>query len=453
MEVELRSLIAASAPDARLPSVRSLMARHRASPVTVQRIVDRLVREGRVVSRPGSGVYVASRAALGRIDTAGQAPALGDAPWRDVVARVFRPPPPGAIDLASGYGDAELEPTALLRQAFGRASRRSGVYGRTELAGNPELRAWFATASGLPYSPRNVLVAPGGQAALSTVIRALVRPGGALVVETPTYFGVIAIARAAGIRLVPLPTDAHGLRTDLLDRVPRDPPPRAVYVQPCWANPTGSVLAPERREALVAWARRVGAFVIEDDYARDLDLDPAGRPPLPLAAEAPDCVIYLRTLTKLIAASVRVCAVAAHGPVLDRLAAAAGVDHWFTSGIVQEAALELVRSRGWPAHVARVQRILRARRDAAVERLCEVGLPPATEPRGGYSLWVPLPVPEDVLLPALTRDGVQVTAGSVYHAAEPDGPSLRISLAGADVPTLLDGIDRLGRALGRVGAA
>jgi DNA-binding transcriptional MocR family regulator len=190
----------------------------------------------------------------------------------------------------------------------------------------------------------------------------------------------------------------------------------------------------------------VGAFVIEDDYARDLDLD-AGRPPPPLAAAAPDCVVYLRTLTKLVAASVRVCAVAAHGPVLDRLVFAAGVDHWFTSGIVQEAALELVQARGWASHVARVQRTLAARRDAAVERLCAVGLPPASVPRGGYSLWVPVPVAEEALLPELERVGVHVTAGSVYHAAEPDGPSVRISLAGADVPTLLDGIDRIGRAV------
>jgi hypothetical protein len=101
----------------------------------------------------------------------------------------------------------------------------------------------------------------------------------------------------------------------------------------------------------------------------------------------------------------------------------------------------------WLPHTEDGSTLLAARRDAAVERLRAVGLAPARVPRGGYSLWIPLPVAEDQLLPALVRDGVHVTPGSVYHAAEPDRPSLRISLAGADVPTLLDGVDRLGRAV------
>jgi DNA-binding transcriptional MocR family regulator len=448
VERELRALVERSPPDTRLPSVRALVARHHASPVTVQRILDRLVREGRVVSRPGSGSFVASRVAVGRIDTAWQAPALGDAPWREGVARMFRPVAPGGLDLASGYPDAELEPAALLRQAFARAVKRPGVFGRMPAAGHDGLRAWFAEASGLPYSARNVLIAPGGQSALSTVIRALVRPGGTLVVESPTYFGVIGIARTAGLGLCPVPADEDGLRTDLLERALQEHRPQAIYVQPCWANPTGSVLSPARREELVSLARRYGVFVVEDDYARDLDLSARG--PAPLASQAPDCVVYLRTLTKVVAGSVRVCAVAAHGQVLDRLILASSVDHWFTSGVMQEAALELVQSRGWPAHLARLQATLLRRRDAAVERLRAVGLPPASVPSGSYNLWIPSPVPEDVLLPVLEHLGVRLTPGSVYHAAEPPAPHLRVSLAGTDTAGLLDGIDRLAQGVAQV---
>ncbi len=436
------------APGSRLPTVRDLMAEHGVGPGTVQRALAALTRDGLIETRPGDGTYIAARPTSQPIpDLAWQAVALGgrtvDAgPLGELLAL----PRPGVIALSSGYLDPDLQPTAQLAAAAARAGRRPGSWQRPPVEGLAELRAWFARDAGGSIQPHDVLICSGGQAALSTAFRALAPPGGAVLFESPTYLGALAAARAAGLRTIPVPADAAGVRPDLLVAALAQSGARLFYCQPLHANPHGAVLAADRRRAVLDAVAAAGAFLVEDDYARDLTID--GQPPPPLvAADVNGHVVYIRSLTKAAAPGLRVAALVARGAVAARLRAIRMVDDFFVAGPLQETALELVAAPSWPRHLRRVRKELRERRDTLVtavrDSLGAQSLP--SVPTGGFHLWVGLPTPIDdvALAEQALRANVIVTAGRHCFPAEAPAPFLRLSYAGAEPTTFTQGVHRL----------
>ncbi|MFC3236548.1 aminotransferase-like domain-containing protein [Streptomyces nitrosporeus] len=457
----LKSELYRYSPGGKLPSSRSLVERFRVSPVTVSRAVAQLAAEGLVVTRPGAGAFRAeARAAL---------PAPGDTSWQEVslsgdggpqvVPRTvdasgllvtLSAPPPGIVELNGGYLHPGLQPERALAAALARAGRRPGAWDRPPTDGLGELRAWFARQIGPALTGDDILITAGGQNALATALRALAPPGAPVLVESPTYTGMLAAARATGLRPVPVPMDTEGVRPDLLEAAFRATGSRVFVCQPLFQNPTGTSLAPARREQVVRAARAAGAFVVEDDFARQLVHHDAGPLPDPLAAHDPDgVVVHVRSLTKVTSPSFRIGALAARGPVLERLRAIQVVDSLFVPRPLQEAALELVGSPSWERHLHTVSAELGGRRTAMLAalraRLPELALPHV--PSGGGSLWLRLPGPaadEAALVSAALRAGVAVAPGRPYHCAEPPAGHIRLSFAAVPGPAeIAEGVRRL----------
>ncbi|MFF6900553.1 aminotransferase-like domain-containing protein [Streptomyces hydrogenans] len=446
-------------PGGKLPSSRVLVERYRVSPVTVTRALAQLAAEGLVVTRPGAGAFRAETpapAATG--DTSWQELALSADAATELVPRAvdasgvlvtLAAPPPGVVEFNGGYLHPSLQPERALSAALARAGRRPGAWGRPPTDGLTELREWFAREIGGGVTGAEVLITAGGQSALTTALRALAAPGTPVLVESPTYPGMLAVARAAGLRPVPVPTDADGIRPDLLEAAFRATGARVLVCQPLFQNPTGALLPPDRRREVVRIARAAGAFVVEDDFARRLVHEDAGPLPAPLAADDPDgVVVHVCSLTKITSASLRVGALAARGPVLERLRAIQVVDSFFVPRPLQEAALELVGAPAWSRHLRTVSQELRARRDtlaaAVALRLPELALPQL--PSGGHHLWLRLPdtLPEPTLLAAALRAGVAVAPGRPYFCAEPPAGHIRLSFAGVAGPTeIAEGVRRL----------
>ncbi|HET9103791.1 MAG TPA: PLP-dependent aminotransferase family protein [Solirubrobacteraceae bacterium] len=438
-------------PGNRVPSVRRLVSEHRASPVTVQRAIAQLAAEGLLDPRPGIGTFVASPMAAHPAvepDTSWQEIALGanGAAGDSGIEALLSLPRPRQLTLSSGYLDPALQPTAALESALARAARRPGAWGRIPVEGLPELRAWFAAESGAGFRPSDVVVCSGGQAALGTTLRSLSSPGDIILVESPTYIGLLAAARTAGLQVLPVPADTDGVRPDLLEAALRRTGARLVYLQPLYANPHGAVLTPERRARVLATVSEAGAFVIEDDWARDLAID---REPLaPLAAADPDGhVVYLRSLTKVAAPGLRVAAIAARGIAARRLRTIRHIDDFFVSGPLQLAALELVGSAAWRRHLKQLRPALRERRDALIaavtRELPHVRCGPS--PAGGFHLWCRLPDERDDRLIAqnAAAAGVIVHPGTPAFAGDPPGPFLRLTFAGTGPAELTEGVRRL----------
>ncbi|MDX6433763.1 MAG: hypothetical protein QOE54_6129 [Streptosporangiaceae bacterium] len=455
LAARLRGEVTRLAPGDRLPSSRTLVERHKVSPVTVTRALGMLAAEGLVVARPGSGTYVADRPrkASEPPDFGWQVVALGDRTVDTAGLHAMLPiAPEGIIALSGGYLHPSLQPARALATAAARATRRPSSWERPPLSGIPELRAWFAASIGPGAVDAEVLITSGGQAALSIALRSLLAPGSPVLVESPTYPGALVASRAAGLHPVPVPVDAEGVRPDLLAEAFAMTGAKVFYCQPTFHNPTGAVLSAERRAQVLSVARAAGAFVIEDDYARYLGLSDG---PPPLAAQDDEgTVVHLTSLTKITAPSMRIAAMIARGPVAERLRATQLVDTFFPARPLQEAALELVSSPAWPRHLKAVRAALRRRRDALAAAVARElpGVRP-TRPPGGLHLWLRLPpgVDEQPLVEAAARAGVLVSPGRPYFPAEPPGQFLRLSYSIASTEAeLAEGVRRLARALSKI---
>jgi DNA-binding transcriptional MocR family regulator len=454
LKLWLRAEATRLGPGRRLPSTRSLVEAHHVSPLTVSRAIADLVREGILTTRPGAGTFVVEpqgrrqpeqpsyswqTVTLGErpVDTGGLSP-LADPPHAD-----------GVISLATGYLHSSLMPLAALRSALARAARLPDTWERPPAFGLHSLRSWFAQAAGPGLDAQDVLITSGGQGALSVAFRALVPPGGALLVESPTYPGALAAARAVGARPVPVPVDADGVIPEFLAEAFARTGARAFFCQPAFHNPAGVVLSGERRPAVLGIAAAAGAFVIEDDVARALSHHQV--PPAPLIRDDQDGrVICLTSLTKVASPSLRVGAMIARGPVADRLRSLRVIDELFVSRPLQETALDLVSRPAWDRHLKDLRRSLHGR---AVTLASAAGrYLPAVEirlPSGGMHLWARLPKDLDdaEVAQAARRHGVIVMPGRPFFPAEAPGPHLRLTFSGVPADAELElGIRRLAEA-------
>jgi len=449
----LRGEVRHRSPGDRLPSSRSLVDAHQVSPVTVSRALATLAGEGLVVTRPGAGAFVAERAAAhGAADLSWQAVALGERPVNAEGMSVLADHPDldDLISLASGYLHSSLRPDQLLGRALNHAARSPRAWDRPPTAGLTSLRAWFArSAAPATCDASDVTITPGGQAAITASLRALLRPGEPMLAESPTYPGALAAARLAGIRVLPVPVDEHGVIPSLLAEAFARSGARAFYCQPTYHNPTGTVLSPARRAEVLAVAEAAQAFIVEDDACRWLSHGP--RPPRPLLADDRDGrVVYLTSLTKAASPSLRIGAIIARGPVASRLHAIRVVDDLFVARPLQEAALDLLTRPAWDRHLRELGRQL-GRRASVLAQDLRTALPAVRfpTPAGGMHLWARLPAGTDdtEVARAARQAGVIVMPGQPFFPAEPPAAHLRLTFSAAASETeLRAGVQRLSRA-------
>jgi GntR family transcriptional regulator/MocR family aminotransferase len=171
---------------------------------------------------------------------------------------------------------------------------------------------------GLAATADSLVVTRGSQMGFDLAARALLSPGDAVAVEELGYSSVWASLKLAGARLLPIPLDAEGMRVDALEKIAAREKLRAIYLTPHHQYPTMVVLSPGRRLQLLDLARRNRIAILEDDY--DHEFHYQGRPILPLAsADQAGVVIYVGTLSKILAPGLRLGFVVAPEPLLARV--------------------------------------------------------------------------------------------------------------------------------------
>lgn len=436
----LRELARDIAPGGRLPSTRRIAAEWGASPVTVQRAVRMLVAEGLVETRPGAGNFIRHARPAARADYGWQTTALGPVRIdRGAVGSTLQMTPDDALSLRESYPSDDLLPVRAVRAALRRAAGTRAAVDRPPPAGLPALRAWFARelAAVTPHggdapTAADVLVVPGGQSALSSTFRALAAPAEAVVMEAPTFWGAIAAARLAELRIVPVAREGDAVAPAALDEALTASRAKLFYGQPRFANPSGEAWTPARAAAIMEVLAAHGAFLVEDDWAHDFSLD---GPTAPVAARDLDGrVIHVRSITKGVSPALRVAAVIARGPARARIQADRTINDLYVSGVLQAAALEVLSAPGRPAHLRAVHAQLRARRDE-LARLVRRHLPDGALPRvptGGLNLWVRLPEDASAVEVAerCALAGLLVSPGDEWFPSEPTGPFLRLNYAG-----------------------
>jgi GntR family transcriptional regulator/MocR family aminotransferase len=362
------------------------------------------------------------------------------------------PAPKGMLALAGGTPDLRFAPVKALARAYRRALEREGAsvldYG--DPRGHERLRAALATMvsalRGLAAGPDNVLVTRGSQMAIDVTARALLQPGDVVAVEALGYRPAWEALRLAGARLAPLPVDGAGLSVDALAELCGRERVRAVYVTPHHQYPTTAVLSPGRRLALLALCRAQRVAVLEDDYDHEFHYD--GRPVLPLAsADDAGVVVYVGTLSKVLAPGLRLGFVVAPEPLIARLAAYRALVDRQGDRAVERAVAELLEDGEVQRHARRARRVYEARRSALVEAL-EKHLGSALSfelPSGGMALWCRAAEGIDVdawAARALER-GLCLQTGKRFAFDGRRRPFLRLGFAGVNEAEIAEAVRRL----------
>jgi GntR family transcriptional regulator/MocR family aminotransferase len=342
-------------PGSALPSSRALAEQLQISRGVVVEAYDQLAAEGYLVARQGSATRVADAALVGaapprlaepsrpvRYDFRPGVPALDTFPrsaWLASLRRALKETPHAAL----GYGDARGQ--QALRQA---------------------LAAYLGRVRGVAADPERVLVCSGFAQGTALVCRALGRRGARRVaIEDPSHPGQRAIVAASDLEPVPVPVDDQGIRVDRLETVGAD----AVLVTPAHQFPTGTVLAPERRGALVEWARRNDAVIVEDDYDAEYryDREPIGA----VQGLAPDRVVYAGSASKTLAPALRLGWLVLPAWLTDEVAEEKALDDLASPALEQLAFADLLARGEVDRHLRRNRARYRSRRDTLVAALRE----------------------------------------------------------------------------------
>ncbi len=343
------------APGTLLPPYRSLAADLGVARNTVAAAYAELVAEGWLTSRQGSGTRVAERAEPLK------------APSRVPVKAPPRARGP-RHDLRQGKPDASEFPRAAWLASYRRALQQAPneAFGPGDPAGRIELREalaeYLARARGVRTEPARIVVCSGFAHALRLLCGhadAVLR--GPLAVEEYGLGFHRELLTAAGVRTVPLPLDADGARVDLLDRE------RAVLLTPAHQFPTGGPLHPERRAAVIDWARARGGLVLEDDYDGEFRYD--RRPVGAVQGLDPERVIYVGSVSKSLSPALRLGWMVLPERYVEPVLAVKGEREGWASALDQLALADFVGSGSYDRHVRRMRQRYRRRRDRLVAAL------------------------------------------------------------------------------------
>jgi 2-aminoadipate transaminase len=355
---------------------------------------------------------------------------------------------PDVLSLAGGLPAAETLPTDDVARAVRDLDAGALQYGPTE--GEPALRQWIADHELGGVDPAQVLVTHGSQQALRLLVEALVEPGDVVVVERPSYLGMLQALATSGARIVDVTADADGLVVDeLAALLAAGLRPKLCYLAPTFQNPGGTVLPNHRRKALAELAAGHGFVVVDDDPYRALGFDDDATPPDRLRDHVPaPLAVTLGSFSKTLAPGLRVGWVHAPqwlvGP-MTRLKQAADLH---TNVLGQRIVASLVTQDGWLDDAVAARRDLYRRRAKAAAAALQVHLPDldVPTPRGGMFLWLDLGVDTDALLPAAVDHGVAFVPGSAFHHALRPSTHGRLCFATLDAPELTEAARRLAAA-------
>jgi DNA-binding transcriptional MocR family regulator len=423
----------------RVPSVREMSRQSGVSVGTVVQAYQQLEAQGVIEARPQSGYYVRAT----RLPGIG-APRLRAAPkprrlspdLLDQVLAVYARD--DLVPLHSATPSPSLLPTpriaAVTRDLLKRMPDR--VSGYAHPPGLPELRRQVARRLGLAgvdVDPDDVMITAGAMEAITLSLQVLTRPGDAVLVERPTYYGLMQAIQARGLKVVEIPNCCdHGPDLELALKALATQPIKAAVLIPSFSNPSGATMPDDARRVLAQACARHGVPVIEDDVYGELGFD--GRRPTPMKAYegSQGGVILCGSVSKIMAPGLRI-GWTVSTRWREELIRAKAFTSCSTPTLSQYVAAEMLTA----ANLERPLRRLRGELAANVGRFHEAiasHWPQGTRvsrPRGGVVLWVQLPAGHDahLLFERALDAGIGIIPGTLFSSSGAYRDCVRLSCA------------------------
>jgi DNA-binding transcriptional MocR family regulator len=434
--------------------------------ITVVNAYAELEAEGLVVSRIGSGTFVADQPSEPArptndisISAVWSGPTSLRQPWNanQMVAEMAHlAQQPGVISFAGGAPASEFLPVNEFRRALNEVLRRDGpeALQYEQVAGYLPLRETIAASlqqQNISVRARDILITAGCQQALDMALRVLTRSGaGVLMVEDPCYLGLLDLLNARRISPAGIPVDAHGLRLDWLEQLILQHRPQLIYVTPTFHNPTGVTMPLARRQALLEIAARTGVPILEDTSYDELRYEGQLQPTLKSLDKA-DIVLHAGGFSKTLAPGLRIGYLIAPPLLHHRIVATKQTADIFTSPLNQRALHAYLQSGHFEQHLQQVREAYQARRDVMLAAMARHF--PAEAywrcPEGGMYLWVEMPADGpsaiDLYLAAINYN-VAFAVGSVFSASGSFTNAFRLNFVTQPPQQIEEGIRRLGKA-------
>jgi GntR family transcriptional regulator/MocR family aminotransferase len=442
----------------RLPSTRDLAQQLGISRTVVVLAYEQLLSEGFAVGRAGSGTYVSTdigpRRAVPPEDSAklrlaryGSAAASA---WSRVNFTQGRQPS-FPYDFAYGRSDVETFPFMMWRRLLLKCARQASIaeldYGPA--SGNTALReaicAHLRRSRAVNCDPEQVIVVNGSQQALDLIARVLLQPGDRVAVENPSYQGTTEVLRAAAARLVPVSVDRNGLDPARLPATAR-----IVFVTPSHQFPTGVILPLARRLALLEWAKRNNAVIVEDDYDGEWRYEGQLVESLQ-GLDRGSRVIYIGTFSRTVFSALRIGYLIVPKSLVPAFSAAKWLCDRHTASLEQKTLAEFISSGMYERYLRRVRRRNASRRQVLLDSIGKY-LGDRVEVTGAASgahvvLWPTRRIVEGALIAAAASRGVGVYATSPYYLKRPARTGVLLGYPRMTEGNIQEGIRRLGKVL------
>ncbi|MCP4550016.1 MAG: PLP-dependent aminotransferase family protein [bacterium] len=457
-------IISGAMPEgALLPPERQLAQELGLNRSTVLSAYRELKKEGLVEARVGRGTTVLPLPSQERSDTENatlswrhifrtdtarsQSPLL-----RDLLALSERK---DVIPMSLGLPAPELLPVDLFQQIQTDLARELGptLLQHSPTEGVTELRETLcdlAAERGISCDPTETLILSGSQQGLDLASRVFIEPGDTVIVEEPTFFAALQTFNAHQARLIGVPCDQDGMRTDLLAEILERRHPKFIYTLPTFQNPSGSVMSLTRRKELLQLAYRYQVPIIEDDPYCDLRYEGDSVPSLK-SLDQRGLVLYLSTMSKVLFPGLRVGWLLAPREVIRRFTLVKqSMDlHCNTPG--QWVINTMLRDGHYQTHLNKVRRAYACRRDIMADALRK-DAPSGfewTKPKGGFYFWCRLPdeVERSQLLAESAAAGVSFLPGWPCFVDDPGCTYLRLNFSFAGKRAVETGVARLLEAL------
>ncbi|NQE63287.1 PLP-dependent aminotransferase family protein [Caulobacter sp. RHG1] len=415
----------------RLPSIRAMAGMLGVSPSTVVEAYDRLVAQGAILSRPGSGFYVSAGVATPQVnDLSPQADRDIDPLWvsRQSLDAALETLKPGC-----GWLPPEWMPNAILRRAIRGLARADDAvladYGNSRgLRDLRQLLARRCTGEGLDVAPEQVLLTTSGTQAIDLICRFLLKPGDTVLVDDPCYFNFRALLRAHQVRTVGVPYTPTGPDLARFGEALSQERPRLYITNSAIHNPTGATLSAQTAHKLLTLASAHGLIIVEDDIFAEFE--PELSPRLAILDGLVN-VIRIGSFSKTLSASVRCGYIAARPDWIEAMVDLQVATHFGgASPVAGRLVFDSLMDSGYRRHVEALRRRLSdARRDAGA-RLADLGVQTWVTPRGGFYLWTQLPDDRDAsdVAKRALAEGMILAPGNVFSVAQKASSFMRFNV-------------------------